>query len=200
MGAVRPVRKEDRPMRFGKCATLLLVLLGFAAVCAAQDALDESIAKTRMGTLRIRTAPGAKVSVEQLRHEFWFGAALANQMFGGSLGARMPNRARNLEGLSYSVSSRVSVPAAGDGALFSAAAILVLAVAPPEAHEDPNVLDHLLLHVQPKPVFDRARGAREGDVGCLTGHLSQADCRTIVSHVRVVSVEERAQDQRTRGQ
>ena len=50
-------------MRLGKCGTLLLVLLGSAAVCAAQDALDESIAKIRMGTLVIRTAPGAKVSV-----------------------------------------------------------------------------------------------------------------------------------------
>jgi zinc protease len=44
-------------------------------------------------------------------------------MFGGSLGARMPNRIRNVEGLSYSVSSRLSVPVYGDGALFSAAAI-----------------------------------------------------------------------------
>jgi zinc protease len=48
---------------------------------------------------------------------------LANQMFGGSLGARMPNRIRNVEGLSYGVSSRISVPASGDGALFSASAI-----------------------------------------------------------------------------
>jgi GH35 family endo-1,4-beta-xylanase len=62
---------------------VLLALLSFAAVCAAQDALDESIAKTRMGTLRIRTAPGAKVSVEQLRHEFWFGATLPDGIFSG---------------------------------------------------------------------------------------------------------------------
>jgi zinc protease len=48
---------------------------------------------------------------------------LANQMFGGSLGSRMPNRIRNVEGLSYSVSSRLTVAAHGDGALFSAAAI-----------------------------------------------------------------------------
>src|SRR4051794_23373097 len=48
---------------------------------------------------------------------------LANQMFGGSLGARMPNRIRNQEGLSYSVSSRLTVPVEGDGALFSASAI-----------------------------------------------------------------------------
>ena len=56
--------------------------------------------------------------------------ALANYMFGGSLGSRMPNRIRNVEGLSYSVSSRLAVPAAGDGALFSAAAISAPANAP----------------------------------------------------------------------
>jgi len=48
---------------------------------------------------------------------------LANSMFGGSLGSRMPNRIRNVEGLSYSVGSRFAVPAKGDGALFSASAI-----------------------------------------------------------------------------
>jgi GH35 family endo-1,4-beta-xylanase len=59
------------------------VLLGAAAVCAAQDALDDSIAKTRMGTLVIRAAPGAKIGVEQLRHEFWFGATLPDGIFSG---------------------------------------------------------------------------------------------------------------------
>jgi zinc protease len=48
---------------------------------------------------------------------------LANYMFGGSLGSRMPNRIRNVEGLSYSVSSRLTVPARGDAALFSSSAI-----------------------------------------------------------------------------
>jgi zinc protease len=48
---------------------------------------------------------------------------LANSMFGGSLGSRMPNRIRNVEGLSYSVSSRLTAPAEGDGGLFSASAI-----------------------------------------------------------------------------
>jgi endo-1,4-beta-xylanase len=36
-----------------------------------------------MGTLVIEAAPGAEVRVEQERHEFWFGAALASQMFDG---------------------------------------------------------------------------------------------------------------------
>jgi zinc protease len=49
--------------------------------------------------------------------------ALANYMFGGSLGARMPNRIRNVEGLSYSVSSRFTAPAQGDAALFAGSAI-----------------------------------------------------------------------------
>jgi zinc protease len=48
---------------------------------------------------------------------------LANQMFGGSLGSRMPNRIRNVEGLSYSVASRFTAPSTGDGALFSGLAI-----------------------------------------------------------------------------
>jgi GH35 family endo-1,4-beta-xylanase len=50
-------------------------------VAAATTNLDESIRQVRMGTLVIEAAPGATVQVEQLRHEFWFGAALANQMF-----------------------------------------------------------------------------------------------------------------------
>ena len=48
---------------------------------------------------------------------------LANQMFGGSLGARMPNRIRNVEGLSYSVRSSFAASTPGDSALFSAMAI-----------------------------------------------------------------------------
>lgn len=48
---------------------------------AATTNLDESIRQHRMGTLVIQTKPGTEVRVEQLRHEFWFGAALANHMF-----------------------------------------------------------------------------------------------------------------------
>jgi zinc protease len=48
---------------------------------------------------------------------------LANYMFGGSITARIPDRIRNREGLSYTVRSTVSVPSEGDSALFSAMAI-----------------------------------------------------------------------------
>ena len=54
---------------------------------AAGSDIDETIRKVRMGTLVIEAAPGAEVRVEQLRHEFWFGAALASQMFGGRMNA-----------------------------------------------------------------------------------------------------------------
>ena len=36
-----------------------------------------------MGTLVIRTTPGARVAVEQVRHEFWFGATLPGGVFSG---------------------------------------------------------------------------------------------------------------------
>jgi len=49
--------------------------------------LDDSIRTHRMGTIVIETAPGADVRVEQMRHEFWFGAALASQMFSGRAAA-----------------------------------------------------------------------------------------------------------------
>lgn len=54
-----------------------------AMLPAADTDLDQSIRQLRMGTLVIETAPNAEVRVEQLRHEFWFGAALASQYFNG---------------------------------------------------------------------------------------------------------------------
>jgi GH35 family endo-1,4-beta-xylanase len=58
-------------------------LLSSATAFAADADLDAAIARNRMGTLIIRTAPGAKVSVEQVRHEFWFGATLPGGIFTG---------------------------------------------------------------------------------------------------------------------
>jgi len=59
------------------------ILLSIAAGLTAADDLDSAILKNRTGVLVIRTTPGAKVSVEQLRHEFWFGATLPNGVFSG---------------------------------------------------------------------------------------------------------------------
>jgi len=60
-----------------------LLLVGAAALFAADADLDTLIARNRMGTLVIRTTPGAKISVEQMRHEFWFGATLPTGIFTG---------------------------------------------------------------------------------------------------------------------
>jgi GH35 family endo-1,4-beta-xylanase len=61
---------------------------GFASSISAQEAnreWDEAIATNRMGTLTIEAPAGTEVVVEQRRHEFWFGAALANQAFNGQM-------------------------------------------------------------------------------------------------------------------
>jgi endo-1,4-beta-xylanase len=77
-------------------STRILSSLLFAAVLicchvglarATDSDMDEAIRKVRMGTLVIEAAPGVQVRVEQLRHEFWFGAALANHVFGGRMDA-----------------------------------------------------------------------------------------------------------------
>ncbi len=67
----------------------VLALSGLIATLPARaqtPAQAEAIRQHRMGTLVITAAPGAAVHVEQVRHEFWFGAALASEAFDG----RMP--------------------------------------------------------------------------------------------------------------
>lgn len=62
---------------------IFILLINFVLITtmAYSDDLSDQIAKNRMGTLIIQAEPGASVHVEQIRHEFWFGAALANHMF-----------------------------------------------------------------------------------------------------------------------
>ncbi len=62
---------------------LPLLLLSALAAYAANADLDASVARIRMGPLVIRTAPGARVTVEQVRHEFWFGSTLPGGVFSG---------------------------------------------------------------------------------------------------------------------
>lgn len=66
--------------------TLVVILpIFFFSVCNAQDDnITQSIAKNRKGDLVIKAKKGATVSVEQLKHEFWFGCAISDQMFNGS--------------------------------------------------------------------------------------------------------------------
>lgn len=60
-----------------------ICLLGTCHAIADDSKIDGAIAKHRMGTLMVHAAPGADVTVRQLRHEFWFGAAISNGPFGG---------------------------------------------------------------------------------------------------------------------
>lgn len=53
----------------------------------APEALEARIRQHRMGELEVRAKPNAAVHVEQLRHEFWFGAALSSRAFGGRMSA-----------------------------------------------------------------------------------------------------------------
>ncbi|HWI56885.1 MAG TPA: endo-1,4-beta-xylanase, partial [Bacillota bacterium] len=71
-----------RPM--GSFFALFFVLgpLGLALAEEPARNLDTAIAQYRQGVLVIEAAPGTEVTVEQQRHEFWFGAALASQAFG----------------------------------------------------------------------------------------------------------------------
>jgi len=70
-------------------ALVIGLLLSIGAASAQQPAkdLDADINQHRKGVLVIEATPGSQVVVEQQRHEFWFGAALANQVFSGRMGA-----------------------------------------------------------------------------------------------------------------
>lgn len=56
---------------------------GFADIGVAE--LDKEIRTHRMGTIIVTGESGTKIHVEQLRHEFWFGGALASDAFNGHM-------------------------------------------------------------------------------------------------------------------
>ncbi|HLT80795.1 MAG TPA: endo-1,4-beta-xylanase [Cyclobacteriaceae bacterium] len=63
-----------------------IAFLAFATVAYAQyPGIENDIAKHRMGKITVQAKPGDEVKVEQLRHDFWFGCALANGFGNGSM-------------------------------------------------------------------------------------------------------------------
>ena len=70
-----------RPARWGFGLVALLVALTFVAAEPSDAALNAAIAQHRMTTLVVEAPPGTEVEVEQVRHQFWFGAALSSGMF-----------------------------------------------------------------------------------------------------------------------
>lgn len=66
---------------------LVFVQFLFQMEVSAQYAdIDKDIAEHRKGKLIIKANAGDKVKVEQLKHEFWFGAAISNGFADGSIG------------------------------------------------------------------------------------------------------------------
>ncbi|MBN1846465.1 MAG: endo-1,4-beta-xylanase [Sedimentisphaerales bacterium] len=65
--------------------SLVLAMVFTLRVDAQGNDIDQRIRQHRMGTLIVEAAPGARVRVEQTRHEFWFGAALSSSAFDGGM-------------------------------------------------------------------------------------------------------------------
>ncbi len=65
---------------------VMATLAGLPFGCAAQKSeMEQSIDSNRKGELVIKAKPGAKVQVEQVAHEFWFGCAIPNGFVDGSM-------------------------------------------------------------------------------------------------------------------
>lgn len=74
-------------MKNGLLKTILLIGIASITIPAkSQDtkSLNDSIQKYRTGIIVVKTTPNIKVELEQLRHEFWFGATLPNNIFNGN--------------------------------------------------------------------------------------------------------------------
>jgi len=100
---------------------------------------------------------------------------MANYMFGGGITARLPDRVRNREGYSYSVSTNFTAPAEGDAAVFSASAIANPANTP---KVEASFVDELTktardgfsaaeLTAAKKAIRDERIGGRSSDAGLL---------------------------------
>src|SRR5262245_18041058 len=100
---------------------------------------------------------------------------MANYMFGGGITARLPDRVRNREGLSYGVSSNFTAPVDGDAAAFSASAIANPSNTP---KVEASFIDELTRTLRDgftaaeptaakKALHDERVGARSSDVGLM---------------------------------
>lgn len=71
--------------RIQKLSTLrtMFMLSACLGVIASASGVDDQNLDHRKGTLIIQTQPGAMIEVQQQSHEFWFGAAICNEIFEG---------------------------------------------------------------------------------------------------------------------
>src|SRR5450759_1189904 len=82
------MKTESRSIHWLNVMTQALTVAGVLislSLHAADIDLDKAIEQHRMGALIVKASPGASVRVEQIRHEFWFGAALTSSAFTGRL-------------------------------------------------------------------------------------------------------------------
>jgi len=68
-----------------KLTSCLLLLAASQFAQAQYDNIEKDIATHRKGALIIKAKPGDQVVIEQINHEFWFGAAISNQFGTGSM-------------------------------------------------------------------------------------------------------------------
>ena len=83
----------------GACVSYSLVggWLALAQPAVGGDgSIEEAIREARTGLLTIEAPAGTQVRVEQVRHEFWFGAALANSVFSGWLAEEQAARYKEI--------------------------------------------------------------------------------------------------------
>ncbi|MEQ9382433.1 MAG: endo-1,4-beta-xylanase [Imperialibacter sp.] len=78
---MNPLNKPRLPALLG--LVIILQLTFFSYALAQYPGIEKDIAANRKGQLVIKAKPGEKVAVEQLSHDFWFGAAIGNGIAGG---------------------------------------------------------------------------------------------------------------------
>ncbi len=61
----------------------VFLLLSVVQLTAQQTDIDKSVAENRIGKITVKANPGAKVTVEQQKHEFLFGCAISDGIFNG---------------------------------------------------------------------------------------------------------------------
>ncbi len=67
---------------------IFIILIHFvlaSGISAQNTALNQSIVKARKGEIIVKAKSGQTVRVEQVKHEFWFGCAIPNGLFDGSM-------------------------------------------------------------------------------------------------------------------
>jgi GH35 family endo-1,4-beta-xylanase len=77
-------------MKSNRCLLKSVFLIIFqvtivSGILAQDKKLIKSIETNRKGEIAVKAKPGSAVNIEQVKHEFWFGCAIPNGLFDGSM-------------------------------------------------------------------------------------------------------------------